>query len=146
MRPIDQVSADVVGEAIRIHRELGPGLLESVYELVLAASLERLGYPVFRQFPVDVEFEGMTFTAAFRVDLLVDDRLVVEIKAVEQLSKAHAKQVLTYLRLLKQPVGLLLNFSEATMKDGIRRLVNDYRPETDASAISASLRDQIIGS
>jgi iron complex transport system substrate-binding protein len=117
-----------VGEAIRIHRELGPGLLESVYEVVLAASLERIGYEVVRQLPVDVEFEGLIFPAACRVDLLVDGRLVVEIKSVERLSKAHAKQVLTYLRLLKQPVGLLLNFSEATMKEGIRRLVNDYRP------------------
>jgi len=129
MTPIDLVSSDVVGEAIRIHRELGPGLLESVYEMVLAASLERRGYRVARQLPVDVEFEGLTFPAAFRVDPLVHDRLVVEVKSVEQLSKAHAKQVLTYLRLLGQPVGLLLNFSEATMKDGIRRLVNDYRPE-----------------
>lgn len=130
MTSIDQVSSDVVGESIRIHRELGPGLLESVYEMVLAASLEKRGYRVVRQLPVDVEFEGLTFPAAFRVDLLVDDRLVVEIKSVEQLTKAHAKQVLTYLRLLKQPVGLLLNFSEATMKEGIRRLVNDYQPST----------------
>jgi GxxExxY protein len=130
VKPIDQVSADVVGEAIHIHREVGPGLLESVYEMVLAARLERLGYRVARQFPVDIELEGMNFPAAFRVDLLVDDRLVVEIKSVEKLSSAHAKQVLTYLRLLKQPVGLLLNFSGATMKEGIRRLVNDHRPET----------------
>lgn len=71
----------------------------------------------------------MAFDGAFRVDLLVEDRLVVEIKSVEQLSKVHAKQLLTYLRLMKQPVGLLLNFSAATMKDGIRRLVNNYRPE-----------------
>ena len=144
MKPIDQISADVVGEAIRIHRELGPGLLESVYEMVLAASLERIGYRVTRQFAVDVEFEGLTFPAAFRVDILVDDRLVVEVKAVEQLSKAHAKQLLTYLRLLKQPVGLLLNFSGATMKEGIRRLVNDYRPPADISAPSASLRDNLL--
>ena len=141
MKPIDAISADVVGEAIRIHRQLGPGLLESVYEMVLAASLERRGYDVVRQFPVDVEFEGLSFPGAFRVDLLVDRRLVLEIKSVDQLSKAHAKQVLTYLRLLKQPVGLLLNFSGATMKEGIRRLVNDYRPESDASAASASLRE-----
>lgn len=129
MKAIDQVSADVVGEAIRIHREVGPGLLESVYEMVLAARLERLGYRVARQCPVDIELDGLSFPAAFRVDLLVDHRLVVEIKSVERLNGAHAKQVLTYLRLLKQPVGLLLNFSGATMKEGIRRLVNDYRPE-----------------
>ncbi len=130
MKPIDEVSSDVVGAAIGIHREIGPGLLESVYELVLAARLEQMGYRVARQFPVSVELEGLSFPAAFRVDLLVDERLVVEIKSVETLNKAHAKQVITYLRLLKQPVGLLLNFSCATMREGIRRLVNDYRPES----------------
>lgn len=142
MKPIDEISAAVVGEAIRIHGQLGPGLLESVYEMVLAASLERLGYDVVRQFPVDVEFEGMSFPAAFRVDLLVEGRLILEIKSVDQLNKTHAKQVLTYLRLLKQPVGLLLNFSGATMKEGIRRLVNNYRPESDSSAVPVSLRDK----
>ena len=130
MISIDQITSDVVGEAIKIHRELGPGLLESVYEAVLAGSLIRLGYRVVRQHPVSIEYDGMAFPAAFRVDLLVDDRLIVEIKSVEQLNKVHAKQVLTYLRLMKQPVGLLLNFSGLTMKEGIRRLVNDNR-QTD---------------
>ena len=74
-------------------------------------------------------FDGEAYDPAFKIDVLVDDRLVREIKAVEQLSKTHAKQLLTYLRLLKQPVGLLLNFSEATMKQGIRRVVNDYKPD-----------------
>jgi iron complex transport system substrate-binding protein len=128
MRPIDDVSGDVIDAAIRIHRELGPGLLESVYETVLAASVERMGYKVDRQSPVDIEFEGMRFSAAFRLDLLVDDRLVVEIKSVEQLHPVHAKQLITYLRLTNQPVGLLLNFAGETMKEGIRRLVNNYRP------------------
>ncbi|SFG25100.1 GxxExxY protein [Novosphingobium sp. CF614] len=127
MKPIDHVSADVVDASIRIHRELGPGLLESVYELVLAASLQRMGYKVDRQKPIDIDFDGMRFPGAFRIDVLVDDRLIVEIKSVEQLSKAHGKQLLTYLRLTRQPVGLLLNFAGATMKEGIRRVVNDYR-------------------
>ena len=129
LQPIDQISADVVDQAIRIHKALGPGLLESVYETVLAGSLERLGYRVERQKPVDIEFDGMRFSGAFRVDLLIDDRLVVEIKSVEQFSKAHGKQLLTYLRLLRQPVGLLLNFSCATMIEGIQRVVNDHRPQ-----------------
>lgn len=124
---IDEISSDVIGETIRIHRELGPGLLESVYETVLAASLARMGHRVARQHPIEIEYDGLRFPAAFRVDLLVDEQLVVEIKSVEQLSKVHAKQLLTYLRLMKQPVGLLLNFSGVTMKEGIRRLVNDYR-------------------
>ena len=142
---IDRVSADVVDEAIRIHRELGPGLLESVYEAVLARALERRGYNVARQWPVSIDYDGLHFEAAFRVDLLVEHRLVIEIKAVETLNKAHAKQLLTYLRLLKQPVGLILNFSGATMKEGIRRLVNDHRPARDTSAASASLRETIYG-
>lgn len=129
MTAIDKISSDVVGEAIQIHRDLGPGLLESVYETVLAGSLERKGYQVARQVPVGLEYQGMRFEAAFRVDILVEQRLVVEVKSVEQLGKVHAKQLLTYLRLMKQPVGLLLNFSGLTMKEGIRRLVNDYRPE-----------------
>lgn len=125
---IDEISAIVIDECIKIHRELGPGLFETVYETVLAGRLEARGLKIERQMPVPLEFDGYSFDSAFRIDLLVDSRLVLEVKAVETLSKAHAKQLLTYLRLLKQPVGLLLNFSQATMKDGIRRLVNDYKP------------------
>jgi iron complex transport system substrate-binding protein len=125
---IDVLSSIVIDECIAIHRELGPGLFENVYEAVLAGRLEARGLQVARQFPVSVVFDAQRFDPAFRVDILVEERLVLEIKSVETLSKAHAKQLLTYLRLLKQPVGLLLNFSEATMKDGIRRLVNDYKP------------------
>lgn len=128
MKDVDAISADVVDAAIRIHRELGPGLLESVYEIVLAADLERRGHEVDRQVPVDIHFDGMHFPAAFRVDVLVDGCFPVEIKAVEKLSPVHAKQLLTYLRLMKLPLGLLLNFSGGTMKEGIRRLVNDHRP------------------
>jgi iron complex transport system substrate-binding protein len=124
---IDQLSGIVIEECIAIHRELGPGLFESVYEAVLAGRLEERGFTVARQYPVPLIFEGKKFDPAFRVDLLIDDRLVLEIKAVDQLSKAHARQLLTYLRLLRQPVGLLLNFSQATMKDGIRRMVNEHR-------------------
>lgn len=127
--PIDDLTNITIEEAIRIHRELGPGLFETVYETVLAGRLEARGLRVARQAPVPLSFDGHWFEVAFRVDILVEDRLVIEIKSIERLGKAHAKQLLTYLRLLKQPVGLLLNFSETTMKDGIRRLVNDYRPE-----------------
>jgi len=126
MAEVDEISSAVLNEAIRIHRELGPGLLESVYEQVLAAALLRRGLEVARQVPVEISYEGMVIAGAFRVDLLVGQTLVVEIKSVEQLTKLHAKQLLTYLRLMKQPVGLHLNFSGLTMKEGIRRLVNDY--------------------
>ena len=127
---IDEITDAIVGEAIRIHRELGPGLLESVYEKVLCAGLTRKGLIVAAQVPVAIKFDGLVIDAAFRVDLLIENTVVVEIKSIEQLTKVHAKQLLTYLRLMEQPVGLLLNFSGLTMKEGIRRLVNDYRPET----------------
>jgi len=129
MRSIDELSGIVVETAIGVHRDLGPGLLESVYEVVLAGRLEDSGLRVARQVPVPLSVDGRHFDAAFRIDILVEDRLILEIKAVEQLSKAHARQLLTYLRIFQQPVGLLLNFSGATMKEGIRRMVNDYRPE-----------------
>ncbi|MEG8052197.1 GxxExxY protein [Sphingomonas aerolata] len=139
MKDIDVVSGDVLDVALRLHRDLGPGLLESVYEAILAGRLATMGYPVVRQRPIDIAFEGLRFEAAFRIDLLVDDRLVVEIKSVERLLPVHAKQLLTYLRLTRQPVGLLINFGGATLKEGVRRLVNNHRP----SASSASLREPI---
>ena len=129
MVAIDELSAIVIAEAIAIHREFGPGLFESVYESVLAGRLRKRGLKVDRQVQVKAVFDGETYDPAFKIDILVEERLVLEIKAVDKLSKAHAKQVLTYLRLLRQPVGLLLNFSEETMKDGIRRIVNEYKPE-----------------
>ena len=133
MKAIDEISGDILDVAIRIHRDLGPGLLESVYETVLAGKLTQVGYRVERQRPVDIVFEGLRFDAAFRIDLLIDQRVLVEIKSVERLNAVHAKQLLTYLRLTKQPLGLLVNFGGATLKEGFRRLVNDYDP-------SASLR------
>jgi GxxExxY protein len=127
-KDIDDISGDVVDVAIRIHREIGPGLLESVYETVLAAKLSQLGYSVVRQKPVSLEFEGVIFEKAFFADLVVDDRLYVEIKSIERLSGVHRKQLLTYLRLAKQPVGLLINFGGETLKEGLHRVVNDYIP------------------
>ena len=126
---IDEISAIVVDEAIGIHREFGPGLFESVYESVLAGRLQSRGLAVDRQVAIQAVFDGQLFDAAFKIDILVQQALVLEVKAVDQLTKAHAKQLLTYLRIMKQPVGLLLNFNGATMKEGIRRLVNDYRPD-----------------
>lgn len=128
MRDIDAISGDVIDTAIRLHRQLGPGLLESVYEMVLAAKLQQLGYKVERQVPVSIEFEGMRFDNAFRIDILVDDRLVLEIKSVERPSAAHAKQLLTYLRLTRRSVGLVINFGGATLKEGLTRLVNNHTP------------------
>jgi GxxExxY protein len=129
MVAIDELSSIVLEEAIGIHKEFGPGLFESVYESVLAGRLRRRGLLVERQVQVRAVFDGEIYDPAFKIDMLVDERLVIEIKAIELLNRTHAKQLLTYLRLLKQPVGLLLNFSAETMRDGIRRVVNDYKPE-----------------
>jgi iron complex transport system substrate-binding protein len=128
MRDLETASADVVDAALHLHRDLGPGLLESVYETILAAKLAKLGYSVSQQHPIDFEYDGMRFERAFRIDLLVDDALLVEIKSVERLNGAHAKQLLTYLRLTKRPLGLLINFGGETLKDRLRRIVNDYKP------------------
>jgi iron complex transport system substrate-binding protein len=118
------ISGVVIDECVRIHRELGPGLLESVYETVLAGALERRGYKVDRQVPVDIHYDRMTFPRAFRIDIRVEDKLLLEIKSVERLVNLHAKQLLTYLRLTDCRLGLLLNFSGETMKEGIRRVAN----------------------
>ena len=127
MKDIDQISSDVIAAAIRIHRDLGPGLLESVYETVLAGVLARSGYGVECQKVIDIEYDGLRFPGAFRIDLMIDHRLIVEIKTVERFAAVHAKQLLTYLRLTGQPVGLILNFSGETMKEGVRRVVNNHR-------------------
>ena len=126
VKDIDEISGDVLDIALRLHRELGPGLLESVYEALLAGRLQQIGYIIARQAPVNIEFDGIRFDRAFKIDLLVDDRLIVEIKSVERLTAVHSKQLLTYLRLTKQPVGLLINFGGETLKEGVKRVVNDH--------------------
>jgi iron complex transport system substrate-binding protein len=128
LQDLEALASAVVDDALRIHRELGPGLLESVYEMILAGKLARRGMEVARQVPVSVDYDGLHFEAAFRIDLLVGGRLLVEIKSVERLNGAHGKQLLTYLRLTKQPLGLLINFGGETLKECLRRVVNDYKP------------------
>ncbi|MBA4747633.1 MAG: GxxExxY protein [Sphingopyxis sp.] len=140
MRDIDAVTHDVIGVAMRLHSQLGPGLLESVYEALLAGRLINMGFQVDRQMPINLDFDGMTFSEVARTDLLIDKRLVIEIKSVERFHPVHAKQLLTYLRLLDLPVGLLINFGEAKLKDGIRRLVNNHI-DSPSSASSAPLRE-----
>lgn len=145
MRDIDEITGDVLDTALRLHRELGPGLLESVYEALLAARLQQLGYHVESQKMIGVEFEGIRFDAAFRADLLVDERLLVELKSVERLTPVHSKQVLTYLRLMRQPVGLLINFGGSTLKEGVKRIVNDYRPSASPCPPRLRVNDSSFG-
>ena len=123
-RDKEEISGIVVDCAFRLHNELGPGLLESVYEVLLAKMLHEKGFHIERQKPVPIVFEGLKFDEGFRADLLVDDLLLVELKSVENLSPVHSKQVLTYLRLLNKPLGLLINFGANTFKEGVKRIVN----------------------
>ncbi|MBD8677187.1 GxxExxY protein [Sphingomonas sp. CFBP 13720] len=124
----EDICRDVIDVALRLHRDLGPGLLESVYEMLLAGRLAAMGYHIMRQYPIDIVFDGMRFDAAFRIDLMIDHTVLVEVKSVERLKPVHGKQLLTYLRLTNQPIGLLLNFGGETLKEGLRRIVNNYRP------------------
>jgi iron complex transport system substrate-binding protein len=128
MHDLDEITGTIVDSAIQVHRSLGPGLLESVYEAVLARVLIRSGFKVEKQKILSFEYDGIAFPNAFRMDLLVDDRVVVEIKSVEELAPVHHKQLLTYLRLSNLQVGLLINFGSATLKDGLRRIVNHLPP------------------
>lgn len=132
MKDIDDTTGRIVDAAYKLHTGLGPGLLESVYEAVLARDLERYGLKVERQKIVTFEFDGMQFEEGLRLDLLVDDRVIVELKSVEKIAPVHPKQLLTYLRLMNLSVGLLINFGAATLKEGTQRVVNNYRPSASS--------------
>ncbi|HEV7426065.1 MAG TPA: GxxExxY protein [Thermoanaerobaculia bacterium] len=124
MHELDEITAAIIHASIHVHRELGPGLLESVYEIVLARVLMKHGFRVQRQTPISFEYDELVFEEGFKLDLLVDERVIVEIKSVDRFAPVHARQLLTYLRLMKLPVGLLINFGGATLKEGLRRIVN----------------------
>ncbi len=121
----NEVSGGIVDAAIQVHRTLGPGLLESVYERALEHELRKRGFRVARQVPVPVAYDGLTFDEGFRADLIVEDVVIVELKSIETLSRVHSKQLLTYLRLADKPLGLLINFGSLLLKDGIHRVVNN---------------------
>ena len=120
----NEIGRIIVDCAVRLHMELGPGLLEVVYETLLAHQLRNSGLKVMRQVSIPIEFDGIRFDEGFRVDLLVEDKVLVELKSVESISKAHPKQVLTYLKLTGLKLGYLLNFGEAVMKNGIYRIIH----------------------
>ena len=123
---IEEIAQNIVDCGYKVHTELGPGLLESVYEVVLAKLLKDRGFCIERQKSVPIVFDGLRFDEGFRADLLVEGKILVEIKSVEKLSPVHGKQVLTYLRLLKLPLGFLVNFGSPIFKDGIKRIVNNH--------------------
>ncbi|NCB17754.1 MAG: GxxExxY protein [Synergistales bacterium] len=119
----DRLSNQVIGCALEVHRQLGPGLLESVYEAALALELEQQGIPHRRQVQLQVQYKGVTLDCAYRLDLVVADQLLVELKSVDSLEPIHEAQLLTYLKLSGLKTGLLINFNETLLKNGIRRRV-----------------------
>ena len=123
---LSELSGAVIGAAIEVHRELGPGLLESAYELALERELGLRKVSVQRQVAVPLEYKGIELGDGFRLDLLVDDALVVEVKAVERLQPIHEAQLLTYLKLANKRLGLLINFNERTLKEGVKRVANGF--------------------
>jgi iron complex transport system substrate-binding protein len=141
MQDLESVASVAVDCGFHVHKELGPGLLESVYEAVLFASLAERGLSVERQRPVPVSFRGVILNEGFRADLIVENALIIEIKSVERNAPIHAKQLLTYLRLMKQPLGLLMNFGCETFRDGVKRVVNGH----DNFAPSRLCVNQTIG-
>ncbi len=128
MMELEDLARHCVDKGLHLHRDLGPGLLESVYETLLFEGLRRDGLKVDRQLSVSVRHDGIVIENGFRIDLLVEDKLLIEIKSTERHAPVHAKQLLTYLRLMDLRLGLLMNFGMATFKEGIHRMANNYQP------------------
>ena len=120
----NEIGSRMIEAAIQVHRELGPGLLETVYEVVLARELSDLGFQVERQVPIPILYKEIRFEEGFRADLIIDRKVLLELKSVERIMPAHKKQVQTYLKLTGLRLGYLLNFGEAVLKSGITRCVN----------------------
>jgi len=125
-KEITQLSYDITGLAIKVHRELGPGLLESVYEQCLIYELESNGYAVKQQLVVNIVYDDLEFESNLKVDLLVEDAIVVELKAVENILPIHEAQLLTYMKLLHKPQGLLINFNTTNLVKSMKPFVNEY--------------------
>ena len=121
----NDISYDVRGAAFKIHKELGPGLLESVYEAALAYELREVGYNIKTQVAVPMFYNDIKFEIGFRLDILVNDLVIIEIKSVESLADVHYKQLLTYIKLTDKKLGLLINFNSANLKESIKRVVNN---------------------
>ena len=134
----NEIAREIVDASLQIHKELGPGLLESVYEVLLTDELRRRGLRVERQVPVPITFRGRTFTEGFRADLIVEGKVCVELKSIEAFSKSDPKQLRTYLRLLGFKLGLLINFNAHLLKDGIIRIVNGLEDDPYSKPLRAS--------
>ena len=121
----NEIAEIILDEAFKIHRNLGPGLLETVYEIILAHELTKRGLETKRQVPIPIEYNDLKFQEGFRADLIVEDKIIIELKSVENIQRVHKKQLLTYLRLANKKLGLLINFGSTLLKDGISRIAND---------------------
>jgi GxxExxY protein len=126
MMHVEELARTAVNAGFELHSEIGPGLLESVYEALLAAALGQKGIKLDRQKPIELRYSGLIFAEGFRADLILEDRLIIEVKSVDQLAPVHGKQLLTYLRLMNLPLGLLMNFGGATFREGVKRVVNQH--------------------
>lgn len=133
---LDSITRRIIGAAIEVHRRLGPGLLESAYETCLAYELREVGFKIEQQKPLPIVYKDVKLDCGYRLDLVVEDSVIVEVKAVEQLAPIHDAQLLSYLRLSEKRVGLIINFHVRVLKNGLKRIVNDY-PDSALSAISA---------
>jgi GxxExxY protein len=129
----NEIAKEVVDAAFRVHTKLGPGLLESVYEVVLAYELEKRGFSVICQKSVSVKYDDLVFDVGFRADIIVEDLVILELKSVEAIAPVHKKQLLTYLRLADKKLGLLINFGAPLIKHGIFRIVNGLKDQPFAS-------------
>jgi len=123
-RPLNEVTGIIVDAAIAVHRDLGPGLLESAYEACLLFELHSRGLSAVRQVELPIVYRGVTIEVGYRLDLLVEDQVIVEIKSVEELAPIHTAQVISYLKLSGKPIGLLMNFNVTKLKEGLKRLAN----------------------
>jgi GxxExxY protein len=136
---INRVTREIIAAAIDVHRHLGPGSLESAYEECLCFELSRVGLRFQRQVTTPVDYKGLKLDCSYRMDLLVEETVIVEIKAIEQVLPVHPAQLLTYLKAAKKPVGLLINFNVAVLKNGIKRVVNKYSASPDPLRVSLRL-------
>ena len=123
----NEIAKEVVDAAFRVHTKLGPGLLESVYEVVLAHELKKKGFSIIRQKAVPVKYDDLVFDVGFRADIIVEDLVILELKSVEATVPVHKKQLLTYLRLADKKLGLLINFGAPLIKNGVSRIVNGLK-------------------
>ena len=130
----NEITGVIIDTAIEVHRRLGPGLLESVYRVVLAHELTKRGLHVEKEVPIPVVWDNLQFEVGFRADLIVEGMVIVELKSIEALAPVHKKQLLTYLRLADKRLGLLLNFGEEVLKDGLHRVVNGLQEGSHAEA------------